>query len=208
MSCIVLIDNYDSFTYNLYQYVLMQLKHLPGTSITVVRNDEISIEKIQQISPAGILISPGPGKPSGAGVTMACIEYALKNATPLLGVCLGHQAIAEVLGARIVRAPLPLHGYTCTIKHDGSGIFSSIPDEFTAMRYHSLMVDAHSIPTQLYKTAHATEDAVIMGLRVHGLPAWGVQFHPESFLTEHGELILFNFLKEVFHADCASIEVM
>lgn len=208
MSCILLIDNYDSFTYNLYQYVLMQLERFPGTSITVIRNDEISIKRIQQISPAGILISPGPGRPAAAGITLACVEYALSYAIPLLGVCLGHQAIAEVLGATIVRAPLPLHGYTCKIKHDGSGVFKNIPAPFTAMRYHSLMVDANSVPTKLNITAQATEDAVIMGICVRGLPAWGVQFHPESFLTEHGELILSNFLEEVFHADYSSIGVV
>ena len=184
---ILVIDNYDSFTYNLVQY-LGEL----GADIEVFRNDKITIGQIKKIRPSRILISPGPGKPKDAGISEEVIRVFGKS-TPLLGVCLGHQAIGEVFGGRIVGAKSLMHGKTSDIYHDGKYIFKGIPSPFEATRYHSLVVERKSFPEPLLITAE-TEDKEIMGLRHKSYPIYGVQFHPESILTLEGKKILKNFL--------------
>ncbi len=184
---ILVIDNYDSFTYNLVQY-LGEL----GSKLEVYRNDKISIEGISKMSPDKIVISPGPGEPRNAGISEAVImEFGKK--TPILGVCLGHQAIGEVFGGKIVGAKSLMHGKTSAIYHDGTGVFRDIPNPFEATRYHSLLVDRGSFPGVLSITAH-TKDDEIMGLKHKEYPIYGVQFHPESILTSEGKNILKNFL--------------
>jgi anthranilate synthase component 2 len=187
---IVLIDNYDSFTYNLYQY-LGEL----GADVQVVRNDAVSVPTLEMLDPQGIVISPGPGTPDGAGVSLEAIE-AFAGRVPLLGVCLGHQCIAQLYGARIVRAPELRHGKTSDIYHTGKGVFAGLPNPFPATRYHSLIVDAASCPRELEVTAW-TADGLIMGLRHRTLPVEGVQFHPESMLTGSGKPLLANYLSQV-----------
>lgn len=185
---IVMIDNYDSFTYNLVQY-LGEL----GQDIRVFRNDKISVERIKKLSPNKIVISPGPGRPEHAGVSCGVIkEFAGK--IPLLGVCLGHQAIGYVYGARIIHAKKLMHGKTSLIYHNRKSIFMNLPDPFEATRYHSLVVERKSLPSSLMITAW-TKDGEIMGLKHRRFPLWGVQFHPESILTGAGKDILRNFLK-------------
>jgi anthranilate synthase/aminodeoxychorismate synthase-like glutamine amidotransferase len=182
------IDNYDSFTYNLVQY-LGEL----GAEVRVVRNDAVSLETLAADPPQRIVISPGPGRPEQAGVTMSVIRH-FGQTTPILGVCLGHQAIGAVFGGRVVRAAAPLHGKTSTIEHDGRGVFAGLTQPFTAARYHSLVVAEEGLPPDLEVCARTREDGVIMGLRHRSWPVHGVQFHPESILTGEGRRILRNFL--------------
>jgi len=185
---ILVIDNYDSFTYNLVQY-LGEL----GADLEVFRNDKITIDQIKKMRPSRILISPGPGKPKDAGISEEVIRVFGKT-TPLLGVCLGHQAIGEVFGGRIVGAKSLMHGKTSAIRHDGKSIFKDISNPFEATRYHSLVVERKSFPKALEITAQ-TKDKEIMGLRHRKYPIYGVQFHPESILTVEGKKILKNFLE-------------
>jgi anthranilate synthase/aminodeoxychorismate synthase-like glutamine amidotransferase len=185
---ILVLDNYDSFTYNLVQY-LGQL----GADVSVYRNDAVSVEKIEQLKPSHVVISPGPCTPNEAGITLELIRR-LAGRVPLLGVCLGHQAIGQAFGGKVVRAARVMHGKTSRIGHDGKGIFEKIPNRFLATRYHSLVVERASLPACLDVTADA-EDGAIMGLRHRSLPVEGVQFHPEALLTEHGHEMLENFIK-------------
>jgi len=185
---ILVVDNYDSFTYNLVQY-LGEL----GAAVTVLRNDAATLEEVAGARPDRILISPGPGRPEQAGITMDVIRR-FGETTPILGVCLGHQAIGAVFGGAVVRARVPMHGKTSTIEHDGRGVFSGIAGPFVASRYHSLVVEEASLPPALEVSARTKEDQTIMGLRHRSLPIHGVQFHPESILTGEGRRILRNFL--------------
>jgi anthranilate synthase/aminodeoxychorismate synthase-like glutamine amidotransferase len=184
---ILLLDNYDSFTYNLAQY-LGEL----GCTLEVHRNDKISVDEIVRRNPERVVISPGPCTPQEAGISVELIEK-LAGKFPILGVCLGHQAIGAAFGAKIVRAPKLFHGKTSEIKHDEKGIFKSVPNPLTATRYHSLIVERKSLPRELQVSAE-TRDGIIMGLRHRKYQLDGVQFHPESVLTESGKLILKNFL--------------
>ena len=186
---VLVIDNYDSFTYNLVQY-LGEL----GAAVTVRRNDEITVEDIATLAPARILISPGPGRPESAGVTLDVIRQ-FAGRLPILGVCLGHQAMGMVFGGDVVRAPRPMHGKTSTVDHDGRGIFAGITASFQASRYHSLVVAEVGWPDALEITARSKEDGLVMGLRHREWPVHGVQFHPESILTHEGRRILRNFLE-------------
>jgi anthranilate synthase/aminodeoxychorismate synthase-like glutamine amidotransferase len=185
---IVVVDNYDSFTYNLVQY-LGEL----GAVVEVRRNDEVTVAQIAETRPERIVISPGPGRPEDAGITMDVIRQ-LGRETPILGVCLGHQAIGAVFGGRVVRAAAPMHGKTSTIEHDGRGVFSGLGGPFVASRYHSLVVAEESVPAELEIAARTQEDGTIMGLRHRSWPVHGVQFHPESILTGEGRRILRNFV--------------
>ncbi len=184
---LLMIDNYDSFTYNLAQY-FAEL----GASPLVLRNN-ISIEEINFSKLDAVIISPGPCSPKEAGVSCELIKKCAKEKIPLLGVCLGHQCIAEVFGGKIIHAPYLMHGKISQIIHDGKGVFSGIPSNFNATRYHSLIVEKKSLPKSLIISAK-TEDGIIMAIRHDSLPIEGVQFHPESILTEHGKKLLFNFL--------------
>jgi anthranilate synthase/aminodeoxychorismate synthase-like glutamine amidotransferase len=185
---ILVLDNYDSFTYNLVQY-LGEF----GADIRVVRNDAASLEEIVKMEPERVVVSPGPGRPEDAGVTMAVIRR-LGETTPILGVCLGHQAIGAAFGGEVVRAVVPMHGKTSTIEHNGRGVFSGINGPFLASRYHSLVVTEESLPAELEVTARTAGDRVVMGLRHRTWPVHGVQFHPESILTGEGRRILRNFI--------------
>ena len=192
---LLMIDNYDSFTFNLVQY-FQQL----GADVRVVRNDAMRVEEIAALKPDHIVISPGPGNPDQAGVSLAVIEQ-LGPQIPLLGVCLGHQAIGQVFGGHVIRAGKIMHGKTSAMRHHGRGVFSGLPDGYTATRYHSLVVDKDRLPDCLEITAW-TENAdgsmeEVMGLRHRTLPIEGVQFHPESILTDHGHALLKNFLDGV-----------
>ncbi|MEY4582367.1 MAG: hypothetical protein RL701_7070 [Pseudomonadota bacterium] len=187
---ILVIDNYDSFTYNLVQY-LGEL----GARVEVHRNDQISAAAVLARKPEAVLISPGPGNPDEAGVTLELLTQ-FSAALPILGVCLGHQAIGQAFGGRVVSAARLMHGRTSPIHHKGSGVFSGLPTPFTATRYHSLIVERASLGPELEITAWTDEDE-IMGLRHKRLPIEGVQFHPESFLTEHGHAMLENFLRQL-----------
>lgn len=184
---ILMIDNYDSFTFNLVQY-LGEL----GADIKVYRNDKISISEIEQMAPDHIVISPGPCTPNEAGVSMEVIRH-FSGKIPLLGVCLGHQSIGQVFGGKVTRAKELMHGKTSQVKHDGKTIFAGVPETFTATRYHSLIVDKDSLPDCLEISAE-TDDGVIMGIRHKEYRVEGVQFHPESILTEYGKTILQNFI--------------
>jgi anthranilate synthase component 2 len=185
---LLLIDNYDSFTYNLYHF-LGEL----GATIEVWRNDSISVEDALALKPTGIVISPGPCDPDRAGICLELIARAAGN-TPILGVCLGHQAIGQAYGARVVRAPSPMHGKLSPVFHEGESVFAGLPSPLTATRYHSLTLEPESLPDCLQVTAR-TEDGVIMGLCHKELPLHGVQFHPESIASEQGHALLDNFLK-------------
>jgi len=185
---ILVIDNYDSFTYNLVQY-LGEL----GVAPVVYRNDALTVEEMRQLAPEKILISPGPGVPSDAGMTIDAIR-AFAGKVPILGVCLGNQAIGEAFGGRVVRAPYLMHGKTSEICHDSATIFRGLPYRFKATRYHSLIVEKEGLPDELEVSA-TTPDGLIMGLRHRKFPVEGVQFHPESVMTEHGKKLLQNFLK-------------
>lgn len=184
---IVLIDNYDSFTYNLYQF-LGEL----GACIKVVRNDALNVRELVALKPTALIISPGPGGPCDAGVSLEAIR-AFEGRMPVLGVCLGHQCIGQLYGAKIVRAPELRHGKVSEIFHTGQGVFAGMPNPFTATRYHSLVVDAASCPPELEVTAW-TADGLIMGLRHRTMTVEGVQFHPESMMTRGGKVLLGNFL--------------
>ncbi len=186
---VFVLDNYDSFTYNLVQY-LGEL----GAEVVVKRNDEISVDEIAAMHPERIVLSPGPGRPEDAGVMMDVIRQ-LGGTTPIFGVCLGHQAIGAVFGGSVVRAATPMHGKTSTIEHNGRGVFTGITGPFQASRYHSLVVSDEGFPAELEVTARTKEDHAIMGLRHRQLPIHGVQFHPESILTGEGHRILRNFLE-------------
>jgi anthranilate synthase component 2 len=185
---ILVLDNYDSFTYNLVQY-LGEL----GAKVKVVRNDELSVDELAALSPARIVISPGPCTPNEAGVSLELVAR-LAGTVPILGVCLGHQAIGQAFGGKVVRARQVMHGKVSTIHHDARGVFAGVPNDFTATRYHSLVVDQGSLPDTLEVSARS-EDGEIMGLRHRSLAVEGVQFHPEALLTEHGHRMLENFLK-------------
>jgi len=185
---LLLLDNYDSFTYNLYQY-LGEL----GADTRVVRNDELTAEEALALRPERIVISPGPGTPDQSGITLELIRRSAGR-VPLLGVCLGHQALGQAFGGRVVRAPSLMHGKTSPIHHDGRTVFEGLPDPFIATRYHSLIVDRASVPECLEVSAW-TADGIVMGLRHRGLPLEGVQFHPESILTVAGKDLLRNFLR-------------
>ena len=186
---IFVLDNYDSYTYNLVQY-LGEL----GADVVVRRNDDVTADEIErEFRPRKILISPGPGAPSEAGVTEEVIRR-FAGRVPVLGVCLGHQAVGEVFGGRVVRAPAPVHGKPARIGHDGRTVFEGLPQGFKAGRYHSLVVERESLPGCLEVSA-TNEDGLVMGLRHRELPVEGVQFHPESILTERGKRLLENFLR-------------
>ncbi len=184
---VLVIDNYDSFTYNLVQY-LGEL----GADLTVVRNDRITVEGIREMNPERIVISPGPGVPSGAGISVELVR-GLGPDIPVLGVCLGHQAIGEAFGGDVIQAPTLMHGKTSMVHHDGKGLFSGLEKPFRAARYHSLVIDPETLPPVLEVDAW-TEDGIIMGVRHTDYPVFGVQFHPESIVTDCGKQLLRNFL--------------
>jgi anthranilate synthase component II len=184
---LLLIDNYDSFTWNLVHFLGEE-----GAECVVRRNDALSAAEALAMKPAGIALSPGPGTPDKAGICEALIRLAA-GSVPILGVCLGHQAIGEAYGGRIVRAPVPMHGKLSAIRHDGTGVFRGLPNPFRATRYHSLMVERASLPAELAVTAE-TEDGIVMGLAHRRHRVFGVQFHPESIATERGHSLLGNFL--------------
>lgn len=188
MSRLLLIDNYDSFTYNLYQY-LCEL----GADVDVVRNDALTVDDVEAMQPDGIVLSPGPGRPEDAGVCIPVIARFVGQ-VPILGVCLGHQAIGQAFGGKVVRAKQVMHGKVSRVRHDGQGVFRQIENPFVATRYHSLVVERDSLPDCLEVTAQS-EDGEIMGLRHRALPVEGVQFHPEALLTDHGHRMLKNFIE-------------
>jgi anthranilate synthase component 2 len=185
---LVLIDNYDSFTYNLVHY-LGEL----GATCRVFRNDKVTVAEVLKMKPKGIVLSPGPCTPNEAGICLDLIGKAGPK-VPLLGVCLGHQAIGQAYGGDVVRAPLPMHGKLSKITHTGTGVFKALPKSFEVTRYHSLIVDRKTLPESLVATAK-TSDGIIMGLRHKSHPVHGVQFHPESIASEHGHALLANFLE-------------
>lgn len=192
---VFVLDNYDSFTYNLVQY-LGEL----GAKVVVRRNDELTVEEVEALHPDRILLSPGPCTPAEAGILVPLIRHMAGSPrrTPILGVCLGHQAIGEAFGGDVVRAPHLMHGKTSAVEHDGKGVFTGLPSPLTCTRYHSLIVAEETLPRDLAVTARTTENgggSVIMGLRHCSLPVEGVQFHPESVLTEGGRQMIRNFLE-------------
>ena len=195
---ILVIDNYDSFTYNLVQY-LGQC----GAEVAVYRNDQITLEEIVALRPAGILLSPGPCTPNESGICVDLLRQALASVpgfdVPVFGVCLGHQAIGFVTGATVNRAHKTMHGKASMVSHDGLGLFEGMPNPFSAIRYHSLVVDRSTVPAGFVVTARSNDDDEIMGLRHESLPIEGVQFHPESVLTEQGFRMVENFAKRVAH---------
>ena len=187
---ILMIDNYDSFTYNIVQYC----REL-GADLKIIKNDELNVAQIEALNPQKIIISPGPATPNEAGVSLEVIEH-FKDKLPILGICLGHQAIAQAYGAKIVRAKNMMHGKTSTIKQDKiTPIFKGLPENFIMTRYHSLVVEKKSLPDEIVPTSYSTDDHEIMSLHVKGRDIYGVQFHPESILSEYGYEILDNFLK-------------
>ncbi len=184
---LLLIDNYDSFTWNLVHFLGEE-----GAECVVRRNDALTAAEALALHPAAIVLSPGPGTPDKAGICEELIRLSAGR-VPILGVCLGHQAIGEAYGGRVVRAPQPMHGKLSTVRHDGAGLFRGLPNPFRATRYHSLVVDRESLPAELGVTAE-TEDGIVMGLAHRHYPVFGVQFHPESIATESGHSLLGNFL--------------
>ncbi|MBU1927595.1 aminodeoxychorismate/anthranilate synthase component II [bacterium] len=187
---ILMIDNYDSFTYNIVQYC----REL-GADLKIIRNDEMSVEEIEKLNPEKIIISPGPATPDDAGVTLAVINH-FKDKVPILGICLGHQSIAQVFGANVVRAKNMMHGKVSKMKREGEcQIFKDLPQEFTATRYHSLIVEKEKLPESIEATAFSEDDNEIMALKIKGKDIYGVQFHPESIMSEYGHEIIGNFLK-------------
>jgi len=188
---ILVLDNYDSFTFNLVQY----FKEL-DQDVLVCRNDSLSISGLKKLQPSHLVISPGPCTPNDSGLTLEAIKH-FAGKIPILGVCLGHQAICQVFGAKIIRAPKVVHGYTSAISHSNQGVFSGLPQLFNAMRYHSLIVDAQTLSKEIEITATtSTDDNLVMGIKHRELAIEGIQFHPESVLTEHGHQLLKNFLDE------------
>ncbi len=185
---LLLIDNYDSFTFNLV-HALGDL----GARCVVHRNDRLDVAAALDLRPTAIVLSPGPCTPNEAGICLALIAAAAAARLPLLGVCLGHQAIGQAFGGEVVRAPAPMHGKVSIIRHDGTDLFAGLPDPFRATRYHSLVVRRDTLPRDLIETAR-TEDGIVMGLSHRALPIWGAQFHPESIASEHGRDLLRNFL--------------
>ena len=190
---ILVVDNYDSFTWNLVHY----LREL-GAEVRVERNDALSASEALATNAAGILISPGPGTPAEAGISLELVAACATQGRPLLGVCLGHQAIGAHFGGRIVRTA-PVHGKTCDVRHDVTGLFTGLPSPFTVTRYHSLAIEPSSIPEPLIVNAFA-DDGTVQGVRHRSLPIHGVQFHPESVASEHGHALLRNFLDEAKNA--------
>lgn len=188
---ILLIDNFDSFTFNLYQY-LGEL----GEKITVFRNNQLTIEQIKELNPKAIILSPGPGKPEDAGICIELIQ-TFYNKIPILGICLGHQAIGAAFGGKILRAGQIKHGKTSLISHDRKGLFTGLPTPLEVMRYHSLIIEKNSIPADLERIAHSDEDQEIMAIKHRQYPVFGLQFHPESIGTPSGKQILNNFLNEI-----------
>jgi anthranilate synthase component 2 len=185
---LLLIDNYDSFTFNLYHF----LGDL-GVEAVVKRNDALSVQDVFAMRPDAVVLSPGPCTPNEAGICLPLIAAAAEAKLPLLGVCLGHQAIGQQFGGQVIRAPVPVHGKVWEVTHEGQGVFAGLPSPFHATRYHSLVVERSSLPAELEITAE-TADGLIMGLRHRDLPIHGVQFHPESIASEHGHALLKNFL--------------
>ena len=185
---IILIDNYDSFTYNLYQAV-----RALGAACRVIRNDALSLKALSALRPSRLILSPGPGRPEDAGLTVPALK-SLSSRVPTLGVCLGHQAIALAFGGQVVRAKRLMHGKTCRVRHDKKGVFRRLPQDLTVMRYHSLVAEASSLPDCLEATARS-EDGLLMGLRHKTLPIEGVQFYPESVMTPRGNDMIRNFLE-------------
>jgi anthranilate synthase/aminodeoxychorismate synthase-like glutamine amidotransferase len=185
---LLLIDNYDSFTYNLVHF----LGDL-GARCMVYRNDQISIDEALALKTAGIVLSPGPCTPNEAGICLDLVKAAARAQVPVLGVCLGHQAIGQAFGGKVVRAPVPMHGKLSAVQHQGQSVFEDVPSPFSATRYHSLVVERATLPSELEVTAQTGD--IVMGLRHKSLPIHGVQFHPESIASEHGHKILENFLK-------------
>jgi len=185
---ILVIDNYDSFTFNLVHY----LEEL-GAPTQVMRNDALRVADAMAMGPQALLLSPGPCTPNEAGICLDLIAAAAEARLPLLGVCLGHQALGQAMGGRVIRAPAVMHGKTSAITHDGTGVFAGLPNPFLATRYHSLIVDADTLPETLVVNASSPE-GLIMGMQHRALPLHGVQFHPESIATEHGHKLLSNFL--------------
>jgi anthranilate synthase component 2 len=194
----LLIDNYDSFTYNLYHF-LGEL----GATLVVKRNDALTVAEAMAMAPQGIILSPGPCTPNEAGICLELVKAAAGK-VPLLGVCLGHQAIGQAFGGKVIRAPAPMHGKLSRIGHSGKGVFLDLPQRFTATRYHSLVVERASLPTCLDITAE-TDDGLIMGLAHREFALHGVQFHPESIASEHGRKLLANFLRIAGHNAAAAI---
>ncbi|MDP3023866.1 MAG: aminodeoxychorismate/anthranilate synthase component II [Sulfuricurvum sp.] len=187
---IVMIDNYDSFTYNIVQYCLEL-----GADLKIIRNDEMSVQEIAALNPEKLIISPGPATPDDAGVTLEAIRY-FSDKIPILGICLGHQSIAQVFGGHVVRANRMMHGKTSKMVREGNTpIFDKLPQTFTATRYHSLIVEQKNLPETIVPTAYSQDDHEIMALEIQGKPIYGVQFHPESIMSEYGHEILNNFLK-------------
>lgn len=184
-----MIDNYDSFTYNIVQYC----REL-NADLKIIRNDEMSVEEIEKLNPEKIIISPGPASPNEAGVTLEVIKY-FSDKLPILGICLGHQSIAQVFGGEVIRAKNMMHGKTSTMKRKGEcDLFKDIPTEFTATRYHSLIVDKTTLPESIEATAFSTDDQEVMALKIKDKEIYGVQFHPESIMSEYGHKIIGNFL--------------
>ncbi len=187
---ILMIDNYDSFTYNIVQYC----KEL-GADLKIIRNDEMSVKEIEDLKPEKIIISPGPASPDEAGITLEVIEY-FQDKLPILGICLGHQSIAQVFGGDVVRAKNMMHGKTSTMKRVSEcAVFDTLPQKFTATRYHSLIVNKETLPQIIEPTAYSEDDKEIMALRIKNKDIYGVQFHPESIMSEYGHEIIGNFLK-------------
>lgn len=196
---LLLIDNYDSFTYNLVQAFAVL-----GAEVIVHRNDAVSVQDCVDIAPTHIVISPGPGRPENAGISLALID-AFRDKVPMLGVCLGHQALVQALGGEVIHATQLMHGKTSMVRHDGKGVYSELPNPFQAGRYHSLAVNKEKIPAEFHVTA-TTEDGEIMGVRHKSLPIEGVQFHPESVLTPAGDKLMANFLGVALRYEEASSE--
>ncbi len=187
---ILMIDNYDSFTYNIVQYCLEL-----GADLKIIRNDDLSVKEIESLNPQKIIISPGPATPDEAGVSLEVIDY-FKGKIPILGICLGHQSIAQSFGAKIVRAKNMMHGKTSTMEvTESTKVFENLPKEFISTRYHSLIVSQENLPSIIRPTAYSKDDSEIMALEIEGYDIYGIQFHPESIMSEHGHKMLDNFLK-------------
>jgi anthranilate synthase component II len=192
MPSLLLIDNYDSFTFNIKSY----FEEL-GCAVTVIENDEVAVEDIPRFSPTHILLSPGPGTPEDAGISVDVVKRYY-DAYPILGVCLGHQCIATAFGGQVVKAPSPFHGKNSRIEHNNSGLFTGLPPQFSVTRYHSLLVDAETLPDPLKITAWAQDQQLIMGIEHRNHPVHGLQFHPEAILSEHGHAVFRHFLALTF----------